>query len=113
SMHGVGNTFSESMLRASQATAAFNGHLGGMAARLRGVGQLLGGLDASAAAAGISLAAMGAGLTLFVSRADAMRRMANNLRTVTQGSADLANVQEELFNISQRSRSGLEGTVTL
>lgn len=113
SLTGVGNSFSDSLRRASQATAAFNGHLGGLAAHLRGVSQLFDGVGTSAVAVGVGLASAAAGMAAFVSRADSMRRMANNLRTVTDGATDLRNVQEELFNISQRARAPLEGTVTL
>jgi len=58
-------------------------------------------------------AAASFGMAKFVQVGDKMQRMANNLRTVTTGASNLAEIQKELFDISQRSRVSMEGTVTL
>lgn len=87
-------------------------HLTVAALRARtGLDQLRGlALATTAAFTGILPAGIAAG---FVQVADRAHRMDNSLRTVTSSTADLKNLQEELFQASQRSRSGFESTVTL
>jgi tape measure domain-containing protein len=76
-----------------------------------GLDQLRGlALAASAALTGILPAGIAAG---FVQIADRAHRMENALRTVTESTGELKSLQEELFQVSQRSRSGFESTVTL
>lgn len=113
SMAKVGGGFSDSLRQAGLAAVAFNGHLGGMAARLRAGSQLFGGIGASAAVAGAGIASAAVGIGEFVRRADDMKRVENNLRTVTTGTANLADIEQKLFEVSQRSRAGMESTVTL
>lgn len=45
--------------------------------------------------------------------ADRAKLLSNQLATVTSGSSDLANIQDRLYDISQRSRSGLESTARI
>lgn len=76
-----------------------------------GLDQLRGlALATTAAVAGLVPAGFGAG---FVMAADRAKLMENNLRTVTTSTNDLKDVQEALFQVAQRSRAGMEGTVTL
>lgn len=44
---------------------------------------------------------------------DRAHRLSNQLRTVTEDTADLKSTQEALFQVAQRTRSGFDGTVTL
>lgn len=48
-----------------------------------------------------------------IQTADRARLLTNQLRTVTDGSENLAAIQERLYDISQRSRSGLQATTTI
>lgn len=109
----AGNGVAASFTKAGQSAAAFNGHLGGLGARLRSVGQVLGSMDAAAAAAGVSLAGAAIGMSAFVRSADKMRRMENDLRTVTSSYQELRDVQQSLFDVSQRSRAAQDGTVKI
>tara|TARA_R100000655_G_scaffold8377_4_gene21921 strand:+ start:3128 stop:5815 length:2688 start_codon:yes stop_codon:yes gene_type:complete len=58
---------------------------------------------------------IGAGLVAqqFVKMADTATRLENRLRLVTNSSRELKSVQEGLLGISQRTRTGLEGTTEL
>lgn len=64
-------------------------------------------------------AVTGAGFTgalsgaYLIQTADRARLLTNQLRTVTDGSENLAAIQERLYDISQRSRSGLQATTTI
>lgn len=103
----------DSFTRAGQAVAVMHGPLGGVASRLQAIGQLSRGASMGMASLAAGMAASTFGMAKFVQTGDKMQRMANNLRTVTTGAANLAEVQQELFDISQRSRVAMEGTVTL
>src|SRR5690606_26412681 len=87
--------------------------LGGVASRLQAIAQLSRGASMGMASLAAGMAASTFGMAKFIQTGDKMQRMANNLRTVTTGSANLAEVQRELFEVSQRSRVAMEGTVTL
>lgn len=58
---------------------------------------------------------IGAGIVAqqFVKMADTATRLENRLRLVTNSSRELKSVQEGLLGISQRTRTGLEGTTEL
>jgi tape measure domain-containing protein len=109
----AGNGLAQSFTSAGQAAAAFNGHLGGLGARARAVGQIFSSVNVTAAAAGAAIAAAAVGMAAFVRSADKMKRMENDLRTVTTSYSNLRDVQQGLFEVSQRSRAGMEGTVKI
>lgn len=44
---------------------------------------------------------------------DAAHRLSNQLRTVTDGAADLRRTQDALFEVAQRTRSSFEGAITI
>ncbi|MER9768868.1 tape measure protein [Mesorhizobium sp. M0189] len=89
---------SESLRTLSQATTEANR----LRAAMLGVAAITG--------TGITGAFGGAWL---LQTADKARLLSNQLKTVTTSSTDLAVVQDKLFDISQRTRSGLEATTTL
>ena len=53
------------------------------------------------------------GATAMIQMSDRATRLTNSLRTVTSGTSELNDVQEALFNISQRTRSSFEATATI
>lgn len=53
------------------------------------------------------------GSTALIQMSDRATRLTNSLRTVTNGTSELNDVQEALFNISQRTRSSFEATATI
>jgi tape measure domain-containing protein len=48
-----------------------------------------------------------------VQTADKARLLGNQIRTVTEDTADFANIQDRLFSVSQRTRTSLESTVQI
>lgn len=62
-----------------------------------------------------AIAALSLGLAAreFFRMADSATRMESRLRNVTESSAELVRVQEQLFDLSQETRSSLESTVEL
>lgn len=61
----------------------------------------------------LGLLGLGIGAAEMVRFADSATRLTNQLRTVTNSSANLSRVQEELFRTARLSRSGIEPTVEL
>lgn len=59
---------------------------------------------------GLAPAAIAAGMIRTI---DAAHRMTNQLRTVTQSTAELKAVQNDLFDLAQRTRSSFESTITI
>lgn len=109
----AGNDVTKSFTKAGQTVAVFAGHMGGLGASFRAAGQVLGSLTSNVAALGVAFGAATIGASKFIQSSDRMKRMENNLRTVTTSAQNLADIQQSLFEISQRARMPLEGAVTL
>ena len=88
----------------------------------RGIAVVKGGLDEASASAdrlrrligtAFTFAAIGTGIRSVVQLADAYTNLQNRLRLVTASNAQLAAVTQELFDISNRTRSSFETTANL
>lgn len=68
-----------------------------------------------ALAAGVAIGGLvpAAAVVGMVRTTDAAHRLSNQLRTVTDGSADLTRTQDALFQVAQRSRAAFDSTVTI
>lgn len=67
-------------------------------------------LAAGVAVGGLVPAAIASSL---VRTADSAHRLSNQLKTVTSGTADLKSTQDDLFRVSQNTRSSFDSTVTI
>lgn len=76
-----------------------------------GIGQMNNALLATSALLGGLIPTLSGAYLLRM--ADRAQLAANNLRTVTDSSQELRNIQQELFLVSQKSRSSLEATATI
>ncbi len=56
---------------------------------------------------------IGAGISQVLKLADTYTELQNKLRVVTTGTQQLASVTEDLYQIAQRTRAGLGGTVDM
>lgn len=106
-------SMSDAFTRTAAAVSVLHGPLGGVASRIASIGTLA--RHSSIGMASLALAAGGAGfaLTGFLKIADRMRLMENQMKTVTTGTANLRDMQQELLNVSQRSRASMDASVTI
>ena len=92
------------LVNPSQARQGFNSIILGAQGATRSVGALRGSISGLVGALAVRE---------FVQFSDTAILLANRIRLVTDSSTELAVVQEELFEVAQRTRVGLESTVEL
>lgn len=113
SVEDTANRTTSSYRTAAQAIAAVQGPLGGIASRIAALGVALRAPNTAIGILATSIAGIGFGSVAFVRVADRARLLSNQLKTVTSNSAEFADVQNKIFQVSQNTRSSLASTTTI
>lgn len=105
----------DNLKRVSQSAQAAGGNLGRLQSIMQGLGSIIqvtiaGLLTMAGILATIAAASVVGG---FVKLSDAFKNMTSQLRLVTSSTTELIAVQEQLFQVAQRTRSSYESTTTL
>lgn len=105
----------DNLKRVSQSAQAAGGNLGRLQTMMAGLGSAIRITIASLVTMAGILATIAAASIVgnFIKLSDTFKNMTSQLRLVTSGTAELADTQEKLFQVAQRTRSSYESTTTL
>lgn len=103
--------YNKSLQEMALALRLVQGPLGGVASRIQTVNQIFSQADSATVGFTLALAALAAGTIKYLQIADKYSQLNSRLALVTTSTRNLNDVQKQLFDISQSTRSELDATI--